>query len=76
MVERCKLATLNTQLHDHSFSCLRTGTSIKSGGLNSFFYGTKYNKKAKCCLVETAFFKLISKLQISFSKFEMHALYR
>ena len=37
MVERCKLATLNTQLHDHSFSCLRTGTSIKSGGVKLVF---------------------------------------
>jgi len=30
MVKRCKLATLNTQIHDHLLSCLR---SIKSGGV-------------------------------------------
>jgi len=35
MVERCKLATLNTQIDDHSLSFLRTGTSIKNGGVKS-----------------------------------------
>ena len=32
IVERGKIDTPNTQIHDRSLSCLGTGTSIKSGG--------------------------------------------
>ena len=31
-VDRYKIDTPNAQIHDRSFSCLSTGTSIKSGG--------------------------------------------
>ena len=31
IVERGKIDTPNTQIHEHSLSCLGTGTSIKSG---------------------------------------------
>ena len=33
-VERGAIDTLNTQMLDHSLSCLGTGISIKRGGLN------------------------------------------
>ena len=33
IVERDKLDTSNTQIHDRSLSWLGTGTSIKSGGV-------------------------------------------
>jgi hypothetical protein len=33
IVERDKIKTSNTQIHDHSLSWLGTGTSIKSGGV-------------------------------------------
>ena len=32
-VERGKIDTPNTQIHDHSHSWLGTGTSIKGGGI-------------------------------------------
>jgi len=36
IVERCKIYTPNTQVHDCSLSCLGTGTSIKCGGVKLF----------------------------------------
>ena len=33
IIERGEIYILNTQIHDRSFSCLGTGTSIKSGGV-------------------------------------------
>ena len=33
IVERCKIDTPNTQIHDRSLSWLGTGTPIKSGGV-------------------------------------------
>ena len=33
IIERGKIYTLNTQIHDHSLSWLGTGTSIQSGGV-------------------------------------------
>jgi hypothetical protein len=33
IVERVKIDTPNTQIHDHSHCWLRKGTSIKSGGV-------------------------------------------
>ena len=33
IVERDKINTTNTPIHDYSFSCLGTGTSIKGGGV-------------------------------------------
>jgi hypothetical protein len=33
-IERGKIGTLNTQIHDRSISCLRTGISIKVAALN------------------------------------------
>jgi hypothetical protein len=35
--ERGKIDTPNPQIHDRPFSSLRTGTSIKSGGVEIFF---------------------------------------
>jgi hypothetical protein len=32
IAERGKMDTPNTPMHDRSFSCIGTGTSIKSGG--------------------------------------------
>jgi hypothetical protein len=34
MVERCKIDTPNTQIHDRSLSWLGTGTLLKMAGLN------------------------------------------
>jgi hypothetical protein len=34
IVERCKIDTHNTEIHDHSLSWLGTDTSIKMVGLN------------------------------------------
>jgi len=33
IVERCKIDTPNTQIHNRSLSWIGTGTSIKSGGI-------------------------------------------
>ena len=33
VAERSKIDTPNTHIHDHSLSCLGTGTSITSGGV-------------------------------------------
>jgi hypothetical protein len=33
IIERCKIDTTNTQIHDHPLSKLGTGTSIRSDGV-------------------------------------------
>jgi hypothetical protein len=33
IIERCKIDTTNTQIHDHPLSRLGTGTSIRSDGV-------------------------------------------
>ena len=40
IVKRGKIDTSNTKIHDHSLSCLGTGTAIKSDGVK-LFYGIK-----------------------------------
>jgi len=41
IVERIKIDTTNTQIHGLSLSWLGTSTSIKSGGVETVFYGPK-----------------------------------